>query len=300
MEDRRTDKTTFEPATPPIKPTSERIKEEFSLVQVIASALSAVTGVILAPKIGVVGGILGVGIGAAVAAIVSQVYKSVLNASAEKLKYNLGSDLDSPVVDDIPAVDTADMQTRVINSPSRQGVHAYKKAATGTPIAPVEFRLAAKEEKRLAVRRLLVVVAITLAAVAASAGIITAVTNGEGIGRKPDPIIIYKEVQTPTPKPESPTSPNDNKTAPIPDTKPEGNNEAVDENKDTEENKKPQTPGQETPDTNSDSSSSNTNANTSNDASDNSSNTTSDNSSNATSNDQSNKPPIQTKMAVKQ
>ena len=249
MEDKRIDKTTLEPTTPPIKPTSERIKEEFSLVQVIASALSAITGVILAPKIGVVGGILGVGIGAAVAAIVSQVYKSVLNASAEKLKYNLGSELDSPVVDDIPATNTADMQTRVMTSPSKQGVHSYKKAATGTPIAPVEFRLAAaKEEKRLAVRRMLIVIAITLAAVAASAAIITSVTNGEGIGRKPDPIIIYKEVEKPTPQPEEVPTPNDTHTTETPNTKPEDNDDVVDENKPTEDNKTPQQPGQDTSD----------------------------------------------------
>ena len=54
--------------------------DDFSVTQVIASALSAVTSLLLSTKIGIVGGVVGVAVGAAVAAIATQVYKGLLSA----------------------------------------------------------------------------------------------------------------------------------------------------------------------------------------------------------------------------
>ena len=176
------DKTTLQPNKAPIKPASERIKDEFSIVQVIASALSAATGVILAPKIGVIGGVLGVAIGAAVAAIVSQVYKSILNASAEKLKYNLG-------------------QVEIVDKETGQITYVDEDTYYPQRLAPKDLRTKAKQEnKKQTVKSFFIVILLTLTAVALTAFLINKFTAGEGLGKKPQPIIVYKEVEVETPK----------------------------------------------------------------------------------------------------
>ena len=64
----------------------KRLFEDFSFAQVLASSLSAVTSVLLSQQIGLIGGLLGVAVGAAVATIATQAYRSVLTVSAERLR----------------------------------------------------------------------------------------------------------------------------------------------------------------------------------------------------------------------
>ena len=199
----------------------ERIKKDFSVVQVIASALSAVTSVILAPRIGIIGGILGVAIGAAVAAIVSQVYKSVLNASAEKLRLKQEQAWADQQSFDLNKTTVNNAYNQ--NPYTKQAGLTEKHSVSGSRIAPLEFRLqAAHEQKHTLVKRLAIVVVITLISVGLSAAAIMGLTKGEGLGQKPEPIYIISH---------QPTSSQD--------TKPSGQTDSASDQKQPEQNQKP-------------------------------------------------------------
>ena len=58
---------------------------DFSVSTVIASGLAAATSFALSSKIGLAGSIIGVAIGGVASAAASQIYKSLLKASAQKL-----------------------------------------------------------------------------------------------------------------------------------------------------------------------------------------------------------------------
>lgn len=67
-------------------PQKKGVFSELSGTAVIASALAAATSFALQSKIGLAGSIIGVGVAAAASTIATQVYKGMLNASAEKIK----------------------------------------------------------------------------------------------------------------------------------------------------------------------------------------------------------------------
>ena len=60
--------------------------DDLSMAQVVAGALAAVTSMLLASRIGIAGSVIGVAVGSVVSAVVSQLYKKFLTASAEKLR----------------------------------------------------------------------------------------------------------------------------------------------------------------------------------------------------------------------
>ena len=60
--------------------------EDFSFSTVIASGLAAATSFALASQIGIAGSIIGTLIGGFASAAASQVYRSLLSASADKLR----------------------------------------------------------------------------------------------------------------------------------------------------------------------------------------------------------------------
>ena len=67
--------------------------EDFSMATVIASGLAAATSFALSSQIGIAGSIIGTLIGGFASAAASQIYKSLLSASAEKLRtYTPGDD----------------------------------------------------------------------------------------------------------------------------------------------------------------------------------------------------------------
>ena len=131
---------------------------DFSVSTVIASGLAAATSFALSSKIGLAGSIIGVAIGGVASAAASQIYKSLLKASAQRLS-DLTPDATTnaapeeaaaAAVDAEPAAD----ETRVYRPGSLSGRSPIQEvAASGTPIAPASVRYAAHERERRVLRR---------------------------------------------------------------------------------------------------------------------------------------------------
>ena len=125
---------------------------DFSVSTVIASGLAAATSFALSSKIGLAGSIIGVAIGGVASAAASQIYKSLLKASAQKLSdltpdatANAAPEEAAAAVDAEPAAD----ETRVYRPGSLSGRSPIQEvAASGTPIAPASVRYAAHERER--------------------------------------------------------------------------------------------------------------------------------------------------------
>ena len=178
----------------PDKTTKKNLFEDFSMTAVVASALASVTSFALSSQIGLAGSLIGVGIAAAASAIASQVYKSVLSASAEKIK-GLGEQ--GPGMTD-PATPTVRLGTHgpdaggtVVRrmpdaSPGMPGDEPTSPAMaeTGTPIAPEAIRTAAADRRSRTIRRraLIVTAVAAIAAVLVYAAIVSLATAGQGIG----------------------------------------------------------------------------------------------------------------------
>ena len=64
---------------------------DFSLSQIVATGLAAATSFALSAQIGIAGSIIGAFIGAVASSVATQVYRNLINASAEKLR-SLGPD----------------------------------------------------------------------------------------------------------------------------------------------------------------------------------------------------------------
>ncbi|MBM6700155.1 hypothetical protein H7U32_07570 [Bifidobacterium pullorum subsp. saeculare] len=179
--------------------------------QIAAGALAAVTSFLLSAKIGIAGSVIGVAVGSIVSAVASQIYRNIINASNEKLLAVAGLSPDGADGATSDGGDGADDRTRVlgdITAPSappapplgagagdetrvialdatahavgrgrsvagRAG-DAARHGVTGT--GPLE-RSRMRRNKRIAI---VVAVASALAAVGITAGIIMAVTGGQG------------------------------------------------------------------------------------------------------------------------
>lgn len=175
------------------EPQKKGVLSEFSGSAVIASALAAVTSFALQSKIGLAGSIIGVGVAAAATTIASQVYKGMLNASAQKLK---------DLSDQAPATDDAYGVTRDLRASSGttqawatpvsldDAASEAGFADSGTPIAPQSVRDAAQSRKGALMRkRMAIVMAVAaVAAVLVYALIVNLATSGQGIGST-EPIV---------------------------------------------------------------------------------------------------------------
>lgn len=192
--------------------------DDFSLSTVIASGLAAGTSFALSSQIGLAGSLIGVVIGGLASAAASQIYKSILKASAEKLSSNDG-ETGSVTIDGQAPHDDNDA-TRVVDSariadktralgnshddvlkrgasvadatiPSQPHAasvsgnsHVKEYAETGTPIAPVAIRAAAHRRERDVIRRraTIFMAAASIIAVLVFALVVSIATKGEGIG----------------------------------------------------------------------------------------------------------------------
>ena len=204
--------------------------DDFSFSTVIASGLAAGTSFALSSQIGLAGSLIGVVIGGLASAAASQIYKSILKASAEKLSSNDGETSSVAIDDQAPHGDNdasrvvgsarvAD-RTRVVDSariadktralgnshdvvlkrdasvadatiasqPRAASVsgssHVKEYAETGTPIAPVAIRAAARRRERDVIRRraTIFMAAASIIAVLVFALVVSIATKGEGIG----------------------------------------------------------------------------------------------------------------------
>lgn len=172
--------------------------EDFSFSTVIASGLAAATSFALASQIGIAGSIIGTLIGGFASAAASQVYRSLLSASADKLRQvgpagseaaATGGRNDSAAPRDADAtVAAAADTTRAIFRRPAVGIGAVEEVAeSGTPIAPAEVRAAARaaEHRRQRRRATAVAAAVSIATVLVFALVVGFVTQGKGIGTKP-------------------------------------------------------------------------------------------------------------------
>ena len=170
--------------------------DDFSVTQVIASALSAVTSLLLSTKIGIVGGVVGVAVGAAVAAIATQVYKGLLSASADKLRdaaggYGTGSanDPDLTMCDATEKfVGLADIDT---DGNPTVGTEGAPVADPQTRVAPASYIQARRKQRNAQmVRGFVIVVGAALVAVGLTAAIVRVTSAGQGWGARPDFSVI--------------------------------------------------------------------------------------------------------------
>ena len=171
---------------------------DFSLSQIVATGLAAATSFALSAQIGIAGSIIGAVIGAVASSVATQVYRNLLNASAEKLR-SLGPDQTArgtaPVPGEVPP--TAG-ETRLMPTPVP--ADRTRVAASGTPIAPPEVIDAAHERQRTRLRRRVAVIA-TVAAVAvvlAYALVVGLATPGAGIGPSlspAEPVVVDERTE---------------------------------------------------------------------------------------------------------
>ena len=170
--------------------------DDFSVTQVIASALSAVTSLLLSTKIGIVGGVVGVAVGAAVAAIATQVYKGLLSASADKLRdaaggYGTGSanEPDLTMCDATEKfVGLADIDT---DGNPTVGTEGAPVADPQTRVAPASYIQARRKQRNAQmVRGFVIVVGAALVAVGLTAAIVRVTSAGQGWGARPDFSVI--------------------------------------------------------------------------------------------------------------
>ena len=185
-----------------------------SVTQLSAGALAAVTSFLLSAKIGIAGSVIGVAVGSIVSAVASQIYQNVLKASSEKLQNAVpfhatdgadGAD-GTDGVDGETAASTDDATTRldaIAESAAESVAATQTMPVTGRVVrgsASVSRRdgvssgaaevgrnrsgvnrqrgtAASAKAKRVAI---LVAIGSALVAVAVTAGIILAVTQGQG------------------------------------------------------------------------------------------------------------------------
>lgn len=163
-----------------------RVFEDFSMVQVIASALSAVTSMLLSSQIGIIGGVVGVAAGAAVAAIATQIYKGLLNVSADKIKHVAA---EGGVYKPFTSSQTTFVgQSSQDLSNDKTVIRTIPQEASSqqqdTRVAPQYLRERNAQERRAKRNASIVIVVGALVAVAIVAVLINSFTAGEGLGTK--------------------------------------------------------------------------------------------------------------------
>ena len=185
-----------------------------SVTQLSAGALAAVTSFLLSAKIGIAGSVIGVAVGSIVSAVASQIYQNVLKASSEKLQNAVpfhatdGADgVDgADGLEGETAVSVDDASTRldaVAESTAESMVSTQTMPATGRVVRGsasasrrdgVSSGVTEVGRNRSGVNRqrgsatsakakrvaILVAIGSALVAVAVTAGIILAVTQGQG------------------------------------------------------------------------------------------------------------------------
>lgn len=174
------------------------VLENFSFAQVIASALSAVTSVLLSQQIGLIGGLLGVAAGAAAATIATQLYRGMLDASAERLKEHVAPVAEGLTVrmasssqdDETTQLDGTHLRADETDATDETLVVTRPQGIEGENVP--KMRIASdtllmrrvEQDRRAKLRMTAVVAAVSLATVALVALAIHIATAGEGLGER--------------------------------------------------------------------------------------------------------------------
>lgn len=157
-----------------------------SMAQVIAGALASVTSMLLTEQVGIAGGIIGVVVSSVAYTVTAKVYGNMLAKSGERLRDHLGGDSgEEPGSETLPssAMDPRAQATRRVVLDSREPA---ARTAAGGRIAPPALRAQAASKRRAELQRKVIVVSIVvaLAAVGASALVVSLLTAGNGLGPK--------------------------------------------------------------------------------------------------------------------
>lgn len=177
--------------------------DDLSLPQVVAGALAAVTSMLLASQIGIYGSVIGVGVGSIVSAVASQLYKKFFTASAEKLRELKpgepgyvpdGGSGDAPTVVLPPAGETAVLRPTTVR---RSLTPRIGDAALLGDVTAQRVR-DNRERKRRTQRKIVAVSAASaVAAVLISAFAVNLITQGEGFGARPEPLVSVQRQEAP-------------------------------------------------------------------------------------------------------
>lgn len=211
----------------------EMLFGDLSAAQVIATALAAVTSMLLSSQIGIAGSVIGVAVASVVATVATAFYKNFLNKSADKLRNINGIE---NVTEHFSKVSqerdesSADEETASVAHHARHAAISEEEAEslvealnrksstegeTATSVAELVNRKHAREQyrtrdysrtvqareatrgahakqlreerehkKKMQVKIVIAALVSGILAVAVTAGVITLVTNGEGVGEK--------------------------------------------------------------------------------------------------------------------
>ena len=175
--------------SPQEAPHRTTVLENFSFAQVIASALAAVTSVLLSQQIGVIGGMLGTAAGAAAATIAIQLYRGILDVSAERIREQItpvASGLTTRMAPQPTAEETVELKgAHLGDQPTEVMPSPAPASAPGPRIASdTLITRRAEIERHSHLRVTATVVAISLITVAIVALIINFATAGEGLGER--------------------------------------------------------------------------------------------------------------------
>lgn len=195
---------------------------DISAVQVIATALAAVTSMLLSSYIGIAGSVIGVAVASIVSTLAASLYKKFLADSANKLKQipvatargetladifvgHGGQDASDAPSDEQKATETAmkaSPEVKAGDEPNELGAKtdgaplSSDRSEEPGQTAPLTLTPAEQEEldevlrhQRKMVRGLIVVCVVSaLLAVGASAAVVYIATTGQGLGQKTSPI----------------------------------------------------------------------------------------------------------------
>ncbi|MFT8703848.1 hypothetical protein [Bifidobacterium aquikefiricola] len=204
----------------------KRFFHNISWAQIFAGALAAVTAFLLSAKIGIAGSVIGVAVGSIVSTVTTQIYQRVLDESSKKIQKtvvsvhynpnrseNDGDDDKSTSEDqsDLEATQTLPASDATSKRTGRQAVghstHANgagETKITGKPkISPFGgHKLDGRKRKVL-----IVAIVSAIVAFGGTAGIIYAVTNGQGTDQVVRNIVSPSKTAAPEPS-QSNTTPN--------------------------------------------------------------------------------------------
>lgn len=153
----------------------EKLLEGLSIPQVIAGAAAAATSVALASHIGIAGSVIGAAVSSIVTVLSSQIYRHFLSAGAAKLKHE----------PERPGPSSAYVSGYGYSERAAQGYYDRQPARYGARIAPTKLQARAAAERAATQRKVVMFsVGTAVLAVALSAAIILALTEGKGLGER--------------------------------------------------------------------------------------------------------------------
>lgn len=178
----------FGKETKPEKEKGKGLLGDLTVSQVAAGALAAVTSMLMSAQIGIAGSVIGAAVGSVVSTVASQLYKRFLQSSAEHLKSAAAGGLSSAGVnaassERVPGAHASNTAVAADTSGDTSFADAFVTSADDL-LEDDEIRRISEERRTRASRLKAAAVGLVaaLAAVALTAGTVSAITSGKGFG----------------------------------------------------------------------------------------------------------------------